>query len=121
MPDRKQADDTTRGDPRASQASAHTGISSGSVNDAPGAAGNLAGGEGDAYPTGPGADSGMLQGVMTSPETPEASMGEDQLLDRGTMTAADTPMPANEAAAEIEQGGIARDPLDEHQEGESHA
>jgi hypothetical protein len=121
MPDRKQADDTTRGDPRTSQASAHTGISGGSVNDAPGAAGNLAGGEGDAYPTGPGADSGMLQGVMTGPGTPNASMGEDQVLGSRTMTAADTPMPAAEAGAEVEKRGIARNPLDEHQEGESHA
>ena len=121
MPDRKRTDKTTRGDPRASQASAQTGISSGSVDDASGAAGNLAGGEGDAYPTGPGADSGMLQGVMTGPETPEASMGEDQVPGSRTMTAADAPMPANEAAAEIERRGIARDPMDETQGGESHA
>jgi hypothetical protein len=121
VPDRKQADDSTRGDPRAPQASSRSGISSGSVNDAPGAAGNLAGGEGDAYPTGPGADSGMLQGVMTGPETPDASMGGDQVLGSRTMTAADTPMPANEAAAEVEKRGIARDPIDERQGGESHA
>ena len=121
MPDRKRTDKTTQGDPRTSQASAHTGISSGSIDDATGPVGNLAGGEGDAYPKGPGADSGMLQGVMTGPETPDASMGGDQVLGSRTTTAADAPMPANKEAAEIEKRGIARDPLDKHQEGESHA
>lgn len=34
--------------------------------------------------------------------------------------AADTPLTANEAGAEVERRGIARDPMDEHQGGESH-
>ncbi len=112
MPDR-----TERDSPRTAQSSAHTGSSSGSVDDAGGAAAHLAAGEGDAYPAGPGAESGMLQGMMTNPEVPNASMGEDDLTN-----AADRPMPANEAAGEIERRGIAlkSDPTMDEPGGESY-
>lgn len=115
MPDKKE-----RNDPRTAQPSPYTGSMSGSVADAGGEAAHLAGGEGDAYPTGPGAESGVLQGMMTNPEVEDAAMGEDGILGDQTMGAAEIPMPANADAAEVEQRGIAREPMDETSGGESH-
>jgi hypothetical protein len=113
-------DEKERNDPRTAQPSPYTGSTSGSVADAGGAVAHLAGGEGDAYPTGPGAESGVLQGMMTNPEVEDAAMGADGTLGEQTMSAAEIPMPANADAAEVERQGIARKPMDETNGGESH-
>jgi hypothetical protein len=126
MSDKERTDETQRSrDTLAGRVVDDGAITGGSVDDTAGAGGDLAGSEAGAGGDEPGAGSGIILGAMTGSGTAGATMAGSGLGSGGNMdsadtNAADTPMPVNEEAAEIERRGILRDPINRESGGESH-